>query len=122
VPEVITGPNAKIRIHIGVSLAFVTSGSALSITASSLSLKPYKMTATVVTKKGMWNLGQMSFPSEDEGGAEVSLPIPPGALSAGENIIVLVPDKSTDDYDQVAIQRIFIEANKLPPPPKVKDY
>jgi hypothetical protein len=123
VPEVLTGPDAKIRIHINVSLAFVQGGAHLAITGGSLSLAKYKLNAGIVSKKGVWDLGTMAFPSEEEDGAvEAKLAVPSGALSTGENILVLTPAEGTGDYDQLAIQRIHLEANELPKPPKIEGY
>lgn len=121
VPEVLTGQNAKIRIHITVSLAFVHSGAHLAITGASLSLAPYKLDAAIVSKKGIYELGSMTFPSEEkEGAVEVKVEVPSGALSTGENILVLRPAKGTGEYDQISIQRIHLEANELPKPPKIE--
>jgi hypothetical protein len=123
VPEVLTGQNAKIRIHITVSLAFVHSGAHLAITGSSLSLAPYKLEAAIVSKKGIYELGTMTFPSEEQGdAAEVKLEVPSGALSTGENILVLKPADGTGEYDQISIQRIHLEANELPKPPKIEGF
>jgi hypothetical protein len=121
VPEVLTGQNARIRIHIAVSLAFVHSGAHLAITGASLSLAPYKLNAAIVSKKGIYELGSMTFPSEEkEGAVEVKLEIPSGALSTGENILVLKPVDATGEYDQISLQRIHLEANELPKPPKIE--
>ena len=121
VPEVLTGQNAKIRIHIAVSLAFVHSGAHVAITGASLSLAPYKLDAAIVSKKGIYELGSMTFPSEEkEGAVEVKLEVPSGALSTGENILVLKPAEGTGEYDQISIQRIHLEANELPKPPKIE--
>ncbi len=121
VPEVLTGQNARIRIHIAVSLAFVHSGAHLAITGASLSLAPYKLNAAIVSKKGIYELGSMTFPSEEkEGAVEVKLEIPSGALSTGENILVLKPVDGTGEYDQISVQRIHLEANELPKPPKIE--
>jgi len=123
VPEVLTGATARVRIHVAVSLAFVNIGATLNITGASLSLAPYKLTAAIVSKKGVWNLGALSFPSEEEAGGttEVKLAVPPGALSTGENIVVLIPSPGTGEYDQLALERIHLEANELPEPPKIEE-
>jgi hypothetical protein len=121
VPEVLTGQTAKIRIHIAVSLAFVHSGAHLAITGASLSLAPYKLEAAIVSKKGIYELGTMTFPSEEkEGAVEVKLEVPSGALSTGENILVLKPADGVGEYDQISLSRIHLEANELPKPPKIE--
>jgi len=121
VPETISGRKAKLRIHIAVSLAFVNSGATLAITGASLTDRPFELRAEVVNKKGTWELGTLVFKPEDESDGEESVVLPPGALSTGENILVLVPSEKTGPDDQLSLQRILIEGAEPPPQPEKPD-
>ncbi len=114
VPDVITGPQAKLRIHIAVSLAFANAGATLTLAGASLGKKPFNLKAEVVTKKGIWELGTVTFPTEDKAGEELKLELPSGALTAGENILVLVPAPGTGANDRLRIERILLEAKEAP--------
>jgi hypothetical protein len=114
VPDVITGPQAKLRIHIAVSLAFANAGATLTMTGASLGNKPFNLKAEVVTKKGIWELGTLTFPTEDKAGEELRLELPSGALTTGENILVLVPAPGTSANDKLRIERILLEAKEAP--------
>ncbi|MBM4353735.1 MAG: hypothetical protein FJ109_08045 [Deltaproteobacteria bacterium] len=114
VPDVITGSQAKIRIHIAVSLAFANAGATLTLNGASLGKKPFNLMAEVVTKKGIWELGTLTFPTEDKAGEELKLELPSGALTTGENILVLVPAPGTGANDRLRIERILLEAKEAP--------
>ena len=121
VPDTVIGGNSKIRIHIAVSLAFVNSGATLAITGASLTSNDFNLRAEIINKKGSFDLGTLKFKTEDEMEGDVVVPLPPGALSTGENILVLAPAKGTTTEDQLSLQRILIEALEPPKPPKTEE-
>jgi hypothetical protein len=118
VPEIVEGNATTLRIHFAVSLAFVHAGATLVVTGASQTAKPFELKAEILSKKGLWNLGTLTFKPEDEVTGDETLPIPPGAFSTGENILVLTPSEKTGSEDRLNLQHLIIEAKELAPPPK----
>ena len=107
-PDLLAGKKARVRLHFYLPRQGALSGGRVVFTASSPGKKPFKAEVSVVSRKGVTVLGVSSFPTESQGGGEVTVKLPVEALSTGENILVIEP-KGMSAPDRLRLERVLIE-------------